>query len=739
MELTLIPVKQVFYNEDNGYRVLSCIPEKFNTQVELNKYGNFTLSGYNLTNILLHQAITLDITLDKDSKYPASYTVDGYSGISFNQTIKVEPSHELLLLEQIMSKDQAFNINKVYPNFIELVLNNKESEIDTNKIYNVGQYRLQDYCDKIRKNFNVFLFFSRTKNYNINDFALVTKFSLSYPNIDMWEEEYKKAPYSMLSHYTNWSFKKIDKTVLSALPENLNSAERATFCVYDYLKQNEAEGDTRIKAQVLKNIIKDEYPELDHFVVDIIKTDNQIYFDTISKFCGLKITYKAEQNIAKNILDRITHPQKDTMDFNNFKTLNNFTMTDEQLEICRIANDQSIGMLIGAAGSGKTSATKALIQMLEHYNKSYLLLAPTGISAKRLRESTGREAYTIHMALARNIIDSEKYDYIIIDEMSCVGVHLLSNVFELTSIDTKFIFICDNAQLASISCGNIVEDIINSNLMPTAQLTKIFRYGTSGIATIATNTRNGIINGRNNSENHFADDDYTFIDIDDSKAIEQIVDKHSELLASGYSINDILILCPFNKSSIGTFTINQAIQKYFNNKSVPEITIDVNNQTIKKIKFKLNDRVINTHNNYHATKLDIDNDNNYIPNGECAVMNGDIGTVRNIVIDNENNNSYMDIEFEENYVRFSSKECKDLLLGYAISCHKVQGAQAKVIISVMSKQHKRMITRNLLYVAVSRAEEKLIEIGDKESIKQGLEMVETIDRSTWLKDLLLAN
>lgn len=731
MEISLIPIKQVFYNEENNYRVLSCIPENWNCDIELNKYGNFTLSGYNLMNLLLNQSVKLNISEDLNSKYPASYIVDGYAGISFTNEVKVDPQHELSLLQLIMTKDQAKYVNSAYPNFVELVLNNKENEIDINKIYNVGSFRFTDYCNKIKENFNVFLFFTRAKSYNITDFSVVSKFSFSYNNIDIWEEEYKAHPYKILKENSDWNFTKIDKTVLSSLPEFINSEERAKYCIYDYLKENENEGDTRIDARILREIITEEYPELKNIIPLIIKNDENIYFNSTNKFCSFKDAYNAEQNIANNILKRINNPINFNMDWKKFKTLDNFEMTDEQNEICRIASENSIGMMIGCAGSGKTTATKALIEMLDNYGKTYLLLAPTGIAAKRLREATNRYASTIHMALAKQDLLNEIYDYIIIDEMSCVGVYLLSEVFSLVPETTKFIFICDNAQLASISCGNIVEDIINSHIMPTTKLNKIFRYGTSGIATIATNTREGKI-----SENYnFEDNDYVHISINNNP-LNQIVEEYNNLLLQGYTRNDILILCPYNKSNLGTYTINEAIQNNFNT-NTEEIIVNVSNKAIKQIHYKIGDRVINTKNNYRATVAEINEYNEYVPTAITApIMNGDIGIIRNIKKIEEKNNFEIYIQFDEELIVFTQKEIKNLLLGYCISVHKSQGTQANAVISVIGKNHTRLVTRNLLYVAVSRAQKKLVEIVDKDCVEAGLNKVETIERSTWLEELL---
>ena len=731
MEITLIPVKQIFYNPDNDYRILSCVPQDWNTNIQLNKYGNFTISGSNLMSIILNQAVSLDIECDNNSKYPASYVVNGYAGVSFVGDIKVDPNHELLLLQQIMTKDQAKNVNKAYPNFVELVLNNRESEIDFKKIYNVGDFRFADYCNKIKENFGVFLFFSKTKTYNITDFSVISKLYFSYKNPDIWEEHYVKNPYTILSTYTDWTFNKIDKTVLSSMPDFISSKERATYCIYNILHENENEGDTKIDARVLKTVIVEDYPDIVNHVTTVVKEDVNIYYDSTTKNCSLRLTYEAEKNIADNILARVNNPIPDTMDWHKYKNIDNYQMTDEQNAICRIANDKSIGMMIGCAGSGKTTATQALIKMLDDYGKSYLLLAPTGIAAKRLRESSHRPASTIHMALTRNAFE-EKYDYIIIDEMSCVGVHLLSTVFSLIPLSTKIIFICDNAQLASISCGNIVDDIINADIVPTTELTKIFRYGTSGIATVATNTRNGVSTKDNDS---FNDNDYKFVNINNSP-LNQIVEEYNNLLLDGYSKNDILILCPYNKSNLGTYTINEAIQKEFN--SNPNfITFAVKGKPVKEIKFCVGDRVMNTKNNYKAIVTEIDETGEYyISDKTTSIMNGDIGVIRSIDLNKDTGKFNMYIQFDEQLICYDNKTTTNLLLGYAISVHKSQGTQAKAIISVIGKNHKNMVTRNLLYVAVSRAQNKLVEIVDKDAVEAGLNKVETIDRYTWLFDLL---
>ena len=369
---------------------------------------------------------------------------------------------------------------------------------------------------------------------------------------------------------------------------------------------------------------------------------------------------------------------------------------------------------------------KAAIKMLEDNHIDYLLLAPTGIAMKRLKEATGRPASTIHMALACGVPKNFE-GVVVIEESSMVSVHLLSNFLTEIGNKCKILFICDPAQLASISCGNIVQDIIDSGVVPISHLTKVFRYGTSGLATIATDTRNGEIGPRQNGT--FSD--YQFIPID-SKPIKQILDSYQTLLDK-YTKDDIMILSPFNKGTVGTVAINKAIQSRYNPN--PDTNAIRKISGGEEIMFKVGDKVINTHNEYHCPCFRVDEDGSLVESmSDIMVMNGDMGYIR--YIKETDTGIVMAVEFDTGMARIYGPYMNNLLLGYAISIHKSQGSEAKAVIVITSPMHKRMLSSNLLYVADSRAKEQLIEIGDVETIKEGLKRHEQTERDTWLCELL---
>ena len=364
--------------------------------------------------------------------------------------------------------------------------------------------------------------------------------------------------------------------------------------------------------------------------------------------------------------------------------------------------------------------------MLEDNHIDYLLLAPTGIAMKRLKEATGRPASTIHMALACGVPKNFE-GVVVIEESSMVSVHLLSNFLIEIGNKCKILFICDPAQLASISCGNIVQDIIDSGIVPISYLTKVFRYGTSGLATIATDTRNGEIGPRQNGT--FSD--YQFIPID-NKPIKQILDSYQTLLDK-YTKDDIMILSPFNKGPVGTVAINKAIQSRYNPN--PDTNAIRKISGGEEIMFKVGDKVINTHNEYHCPCFRVDDDGSLVESmSDIMVMNGDMGYIRHIK--ETDTGIVMAVEFDTGMARIYGPYMNNLLLGYAISIHKSQGSEAKAVIVITSPMHKRMLSSNLLYVADSRAKEQLIEIGDVETIKEGLKRHEQKERDTWLCELL---
>ena len=750
MLVNCIPTRQLYNDYLTGFRILACICKgRPPDDLQLNDYGNFTISGSNLSSLSIGHEIKLDIREDLRNKRAGSYRLVGLGGIKTDgEEIKVDPDQEYNILCGLMSEGQAYNVNSAYPNFIYLVLNGRESEISYKDIFNVGPVYLEQYIDKVKAACRSILFMPVAMDNGIEDTETIEKLTQVYLTPEELKEAFDTNPYHVYIDLVHYPFKRSDKLVLDKHPEFIDSLERCEYGCMEILRQNEEEGDTRINANLLAALAKEIIPEAMGHIVEAVKGCDLMYYDEATKYSSYKETYEAEAAIADFIKERLdpafgnktSHSLLDGIEINgcskemnwqDFQEVDGFKMTDEQIEILKmVASGQNVMMLTGGAGSGKSTSMKALIRMLEANGQDYVLLAPTGVAAKRLRESTGRDAYTIHMFLSRDIPWCG--GYVIIDECTMVSVKLMARLINKISIDRpKIIFVCDEAQLASIDCGNIVQDILDSGIVPRANLTKIFRYGEGGIATIATDARFGAFNNAKKSY-----PDFHFIEISDDP-IGQILEQYDAYLQQGYTKENILILSPFNKGGIGTYAINQSIQTRYN--PHPDTSASYKRKSGSNevtITFKIGDKVLNTHNNYTMPSVEYDEDGNMVDSlAIIPVMNGDIGYVR-ACKDTEMGPELI-VEFDTGLAKIKGGNIGDLILGYAVSVHKIQGAQSKAVILVIDKSHKNMLTRNLFYVGASRAQEDMTIIGDMKAIEVGLGKQENKERETWLKDMLL--
>ena len=724
--------REIYNNPSNNFRVLACVlTGEENPEIELNQYGNFTIAGSNLFNLDIDEEYDLNIREDRNAKRPASYKMVGFYGVEEGKKITVSRERESSILSKFMEESQVHYVLDAYPDFCQMILDGRESEIDYKNIYNVGPVRYESYVNAVKSHFQAIYFLPVASEWGVEDWEQIEKLIKVYATPEDLREAFTNNPYHVYRNDLGFSFKRTDRTVLSKKPEFIDSYERCEFGCLEIFKEMEDCGDTRVEADLMKEMAAELVPESAKHLDDVVKTSKYIYYDPDTGYSGLKKTYNYETNICNAIMSRVNAPKDDSytpMDWHDFTSVDGFNCTEEQINFLKLICNEHVCMLRGYAGTGKSTVQKAVILMLEHYNKSYVLLAPTGKAAARLRETTGREAYTIHMYLAR-IEQIAMPDYIIIDEASMVGVELMSKLMDNLPEWTNLAFICDEAQLASISCGNVIQDLIDSGKIKMAQLTKVFRYGSSGLATIATDTRNGELGPR--TSNQFSD--YKFISIDESlsdKAVlKTIINVYEDLINKGYKQDDILVLCPFNKTKIGTYAINNVIQNKFNLHDSKTMSRPISGEDMV-IEFKIGDKVINTVNNYRMETF-IDCDEGLVPSDNTIpVMNGDIGYVRWIG-DND-----MAVQFDSGLAHITSSTVRNLLLGYCITVHKSQGSQAKAVIFISTKMHKKMLTRNLLYVADTRAQEELIEIGQDIYIEEALDTVEQNDRDTWLKDLM---
>nr|DAZ67896.1 MAG TPA: ATP dependent DNA helicase [Caudoviricetes sp.] len=711
----LTPMRMIFNNPESNFSIISCSTKDESIEAHP-KYGTISLKGTGIADLKMGQSIDCIIETCVDDKYKYSYKFIGFAGFvakdgKFNLTEKAE----LQTLRSLMTNGQAESCHVAYPHFVSMVLNGEEAKLDYKKIKGVGKVLLPRYIAKIKTINKRVEFMGETYAWGIENDEDINKIAATYKNVYEFSKDINANPYAVIINLLEWSFDRVDRAIINKTAIWLDSYERCEAATIYALKHNELDGNTRMQAKMLFNMVKQKTPQCVHHLLDVVTKSAQVHYDAPSQNTALQATYSAEKHIADVIKKKIANPHYYPMDWQKFTSVDGLELTDEQAQILEMACKQDVMMLTGSAGVGKSATTKAIIEMLEANDYSYTLLSPTGIATKRLREATGRKASTIHMFLT---CDGNLGDYVLIDEMGMVSVHLLSMLFDKVTDRTKIIFIADPSQLASIACGNIVEDMLDSGIVPVCNLTKVFRYNTSGIITIATDVRNGV-------NEHLTDTftDYKFIETD-TLVINQIEQEYAWLLANGYSKDDVLILSPFNKGEVGSLAINAAIQAKFNPNELSKVGHTVNNVPIY---FKVGDKVINKKNEYAMPLADNDD--------TAFVANGDIGTVMEIVPDGKE--PYMIVRYDCGDCIVDKAHIKNTLLAYAISIHSCQGSQAKAVIVVIDRSHVRMLSRNLCYTAVSRAQERLILIGDEVAIQEGLRVQEEMERNTELCEMLL--
>lgn len=378
-----------------------------------------------------------------------------------------------------------------------------------------------------------------------------------------------------------------------------------------------------------------------------------------------------------------------------------------------------VGIITGGPGVGKTTIVKTLLAILNCKRMHIALCAPTGRAAKRLQETTGMPAKTIHRLLEYspftrlfkyNSDEPLLCDVLIIDETSMLDINLLQHLLNALSQNTAVLFVGDVDQLPSVGSGQILADMINSSVIPTVRLTEIFRQAASSkIIVNAHRINEGELPFENDTNSDF------FVVYEETP--EAIHDKLIQLISlripKRYQcdpIQDIQVLTPFNRGELGTHTLNQSLQKILNGNQKEKLQRH-------ELQFYLGDKVIQTVNNY-----------------DKEVFNGDIGVVVRV----DTVAHQLTVRYEERLVEYSTKELDEINLAYAISIHKSQGSEYPIVIIPLAMQHYSLLARNLVYTAVTRGKQLVIVVAQKKALQIAVQKNQVGRRLTKLKERLQA-
>ena len=372
-------------------------------------------------------------------------------------------------------------------------------------------------------------------------------------------------------------------------------------------------------------------------------------------------------------------------------------------------------ILTGGPGTGKTTTTLGIIRILQIMGMHILLAAPTGRAAKRMTETTGMEAKTIHRLLEfkpsggyqrneKNMLDG---DVLIIDESSMIDVILMNSLMKAIPPHMKLILIGDIDQLPSVGAGNVLRDIIDSNQFPVIRLTKIFRQAQS--SRIIMNAHK-INDGRYPDLSNGKNTDFFFIEAEEPEvAANTIVELVKSRLPKYYHISpsSIQVLSPMQKGIVGASNLNIMLQD----------AINPSDKCLYRAgrSFRPNDKVMQIRNNY-----------------DKEVFNGDIGFISEIDFDNNK----LNVVFDNRIIEYDITELDELVQAYAITIHKSQGSEYPVVVMPVMMTHFIMLQRNLIYTGITRAKKVLVIVGTKKAVSYSVRNVTVTKRNTKLKERL---
>ncbi len=714
----------IFRNETNGWTVfllkldkdyITCVGETENLEVE--------------------DAIELDGEYITHKVYGEQFKFDTYK--------KVMPKSNEALIDYIAS-----NVRGVGKKTAERIVNEfGEKTVD---VIRYNKEKLQGIKGLSDEKINDMSYFFNEEWDKWNAIEYLSDFSISVvragkiykalgkDTIDIVKEN----PYNLLKFVNNLDFKVVDN-IGKKQGISLNDEARLDAGVLYALTKTTEFGHTCIEYDELLNnaakLLEVSKEEIENTIVRLSMSE-KVFLEEIndSTFIFRRSFYIAEQNIANRIIGQTVldkKPKNYSTHIERVSEKNSLVLSEEQISAINTALNSSISIITGGPGTGKTTIIKCIIDIIEDIGKEYVLCAPTGRAAKRITETTKKEAKTLHRLLEITKVNDDDFDsfldtqvkmveadFIIVDEASMIDIMMMNNLLKAIDDNTRIIFVGDVNQLPSVGPGNVLKDIIDSNTVKTTYLSEIYRQ--SSKSDIILNAHR--VNNGNYPEFKNKDTDCFFINttsVEDTKTeIESLLSYRLESFADIDKLKDLQILTPMKKTELGAIELNKLAQDILNPKSSNKKEKEFASKT-----FRVGDKVMQIVNNYDK-RTTVDGI------GFEGVYNGDIGYIIDIDFETEE----MLVKFDDDrVVAYEFDELEQLEHAYAVTIHKSQGSEFDYVILPLFIGYKKLFTRNLLYTAITRAKKMLIVVGSKKIMNFMVDNIEEKRRKTGLKEKLL--
>lgn len=717
----------IFENPNNFFRILLLDIE--DTDAEFDDF-EIIVTG-TMADIMEGQDYTFWGTLVQHPKYGEQLKVTRYE--------RAKPTSKGLV--KYFASDHFKGIGvKTAQKIVDLYGDNTIDQIlaDPNRLVSINglsAVNREAFVNKLRQNYGTEMLLSKLAEYGIpNKLALQIQ--------DTYKEEtleiVQKYPYQLVEDIQGIGFKIADQLaqqlgIESDAPERFRAG-----LVHTLFSQSMETGDTYIEARdllshtidLLENARQVELDpslvadELAHLIEEdkIQNVETKIFENSL---------YFAEEGIRSNLIRILEKGKQETFDTPKLESI--IEQVEQDLGICYDhiqkkaicdAINHKVFILTGGPGTGKTTvingiiATYVALHKLDLSKKQelpILLAAPTGRAARRMNELTGLPSATIHRHLGMTGDDDTSHlddyldaDFIIVDEFSMVDTWLANQLLSNISSNSKILIVGDADQLPSVSPGQVLADLLKIPLLPQTKLTKIYRQGEdSTIVTLASQIQQGILPA-----------DFTEKKADRSyfeATSEYIPDMIKKIVAaairSGIPAQDVQVLAPMYRGPAGIDQINQLMQDLINPSEKDQLVFEA-----PDCQYRQGDKVIHL-----------------VNDAESNVFNGDLGYITDLLPGKytDSKQDELTINFDGNEIVYQRSEWYKIRLAYAMSIHKSQGSEFPVVILPITRSSHRMLQRNLVYTAITRAKSKLILLGEKSAFDYAVKNTGTA-RKTYL-------